>query len=40
MVLYPTAGLFITTMPGMDPKVTAALCRAYNSWLSDFCNEG
>ena len=40
MVLYPPAGLFITTMPGMDPRVAAALCRAYNSWLWDFCNEG
>ena len=40
MVMYTTAGLFITSIPGMDPAVAAALCRAYNNWLYDFCNRG
>lgn len=40
LVIYPTAGLFITGVPGMDPRVAAALCRAYNNWLYDFCNGG
>lgn len=36
VVLYPTIGL---TWEGHveDPKLAAAYCRAYNSWLIDFC---
>lgn len=39
-VLYPTVALFTTGLPGMDPKVADALCRAYNNWLYDYCNQG
>src|SRR5262245_32013518 len=35
-VLFPTTGLFF---PGLaDAAVQAALCRAYNDWLADFCS--
>jgi predicted TIM-barrel fold metal-dependent hydrolase len=40
VVLYPTAGLFVTAARGIDPKVAAAVRRAYNDWLYDFCAEG
>jgi predicted TIM-barrel fold metal-dependent hydrolase len=35
-VLYPTAGLCLTAKNGMDPKLVAASCSAYNSWLYDY----
>jgi predicted TIM-barrel fold metal-dependent hydrolase len=38
-VLFPTACLHIMTMPDMDPHLAAAICRAYNNWLYDFCQE-
>jgi predicted TIM-barrel fold metal-dependent hydrolase len=38
-VLFPTACLHIMTMPEMDPHLAAAICRAYNNWLYDFCQE-
>jgi hypothetical protein len=38
-VLFPTACLHIMTMPDMDPLLAEAICRAYNHWLDDFCQE-
>jgi len=38
-VLFPTACLHIMTMPDMDPLLAEAICRAYNNWLYDFCQE-
>ena len=38
-VLFPTACLHIMTMPDMDPLLAEAICRAYNDWLYDFCQE-
>ncbi len=38
-VLFPTACLHIMTMPDMDPLLADAICRAYNDWLYDFCQE-
>jgi predicted TIM-barrel fold metal-dependent hydrolase len=35
-VLYPTAGLNFYMVP--DPGLFAAICRAYNDWLADFCS--
>ena len=35
-LFYPTAGLFWED-GCEDPRVAAAYCRAYNSWLLDFC---
>ena len=37
-VLYPSApGLDIRCVPDLDPPFAAAICRAYNDWLYDFC---
>ena len=33
--LYPTLGLFSSGVK--DPAYAAALCRAYNRWLADYC---
>ena len=34
--LYPTLGLFSGAVK--DPPLAAALCRAYNRWLADYCS--
>ncbi len=39
-VLYPTLALHSTAVPELDPKAAAAIKRAYNDWLHDFCNAG
>ena len=36
-VLFPTVGLYIMWRDNLDPELSAAICRAYNTWLSDFC---
>ncbi|HET6643967.1 MAG TPA: amidohydrolase family protein, partial [Fimbriimonadales bacterium] len=36
-VLYPTRGLQVLSEAGMEPEFAAALARAYNNWLFDFC---
>jgi predicted TIM-barrel fold metal-dependent hydrolase len=36
-VLFPTRGLSVLTHPDRDPRFAAALARAYNDWLHDFC---
>jgi uncharacterized protein len=33
--LYPTLGLFSGAV--QDPLLAAAMCRAYNRWLADYC---
>ncbi len=38
-VVYPTQGLYVTAIDGMDPAFAAALCRAYNTWVSGFCRD-
>ena len=37
-VLYPTRGLHTLSEPNMEPRLAAALSRAYNNWLYDFCS--
>jgi uncharacterized protein len=34
--LYPSIGLFAGSIE--DPKLSAAVCRAYNRWLADYCS--
>ncbi len=34
-VLFPSVGLFVSDVT--DPPLQAALCRAYNDWLADYC---
>ena len=36
-VIYPSRGLFALTVPDMDPRLAAAMARAYNNWLYEFC---
>src|ERR687896_1584341 len=36
-VLYPTRGLRALVVEDMDAEFAAALARAYNNWLYDFC---
>jgi predicted TIM-barrel fold metal-dependent hydrolase len=36
-ILYPSRGLHTLAEPNMDPPLAAALARAYNDWLYDFC---
>jgi predicted TIM-barrel fold metal-dependent hydrolase len=38
-VIYPSRGLFALTIPNMDPRLAAAMARAYNNWLHEFCQE-
>jgi uncharacterized protein len=38
-VIYPSRGLFALTIPDMDPRLAAAMARAYNNWLHEFCQE-
>ena len=33
--LYPSLGLFAGAIE--DPRLAAAMCRAYNRWLADYC---
>jgi len=36
-VLYPSRGLNALSIPNMEPAFAAAIARAYNNWLSEFC---
>jgi predicted TIM-barrel fold metal-dependent hydrolase len=37
-VLYPTLAFFFPELG--DPELHAALCRAYNDWLAEYCGAG
>ncbi len=36
-VLYPTGGLALIARDNLDPRLSLALCQAYNNWIHDFC---
>jgi uncharacterized protein len=36
-VLFPSRGLSVLTFQDMEPRFAAAIARAYNNWLADFC---
>ena len=36
-VIYPTVGLFALALDDVDPDFAAAIARAYNNWLYDYC---
>lgn len=38
MVLYPSKALYAASIEYMDARLSAAICRAYNRWLHDFCS--
>ena len=35
-VLYPTQGLTFIARDGMDPRLSLAICQAYNDWIHEF----
>ena len=37
-MLFPTLGLYILWRNNLDPELSAAICRAYNTWLADYCS--
>jgi predicted TIM-barrel fold metal-dependent hydrolase len=37
-VLFPTRGLYALASDALDPDLAAAIARAYNDWLADFCS--
>jgi predicted TIM-barrel fold metal-dependent hydrolase len=40
MFIYPSFGLLMTGVPNMEPRLAAAIRRAYNDWLYDYCQDG
>jgi len=38
-VHFPTIGLYIIWRDGIDPQLAAAICRAYNNWLAEYCSH-
>jgi len=38
-VLFPTRGLSLLTHPDRNPRFAAALAKAYNDWLFEFCQS-
>jgi predicted TIM-barrel fold metal-dependent hydrolase len=36
-ILYPSRGLNLLSVPNLEPEFAAALARAYNDWLYEFC---
>src|SRR5919197_584443 len=36
-VLFPTRGLYALATDDLEPELAAAIARAYNDWLADFC---
>src|SRR6266536_509072 len=36
-MLFPSAGLYLTSVE--EEAYAAALCRAYNNWLYDYCSS-
>ena len=37
-VLYPTMGLGLLGRHDIDPRLSLALCQAYNNWIHEFCS--
>ncbi|TAK04380.1 amidohydrolase [bacterium] len=37
-VLFPTLGLYIIWRDNLDTELSAAICRAYNTWLAEYCS--
>lgn len=37
-VLFPTMGLYIMWSDAIEPDLSAAICRAYNNWLAEYCS--
>ena len=38
-VLFPTLGLYIIWDDEIESGISAAICRAYNNWLAEYCSH-
>ncbi|MBI4637101.1 MAG: amidohydrolase [Candidatus Rokubacteria bacterium] len=38
-IVFRTIGSHLIGIDGLDPELSAAVCRAFNSWLADFCEK-
>jgi predicted TIM-barrel fold metal-dependent hydrolase len=38
-VLYPTVGLGLLARNGIEPRLSLAICQAYNNWIHEFCQH-
>jgi uncharacterized protein len=38
-VLYPTMGLGLLGRNGIEPRLSLAICEAYNNWIHEFCQH-
>jgi predicted TIM-barrel fold metal-dependent hydrolase len=38
MLVFPSRGLYANAVGDLDPELSAAICRAYNRWASEFCS--
>ncbi len=36
-IVFRTIGSHLIGVDGLDPELSAAVCRAFNNWLADFC---
>jgi predicted TIM-barrel fold metal-dependent hydrolase len=36
-IVFRTIGSHLIGVDGLDPELSAAVCRAFNNWLGDFC---
>jgi uncharacterized protein len=37
-IVFRTMGSHVIGVDGLDPELSAAVCRGFNTWLSDFCD--
>jgi predicted TIM-barrel fold metal-dependent hydrolase len=37
-IVFRTLGAHVIGVDGLDPELSAAVCRAFNNWLADYCN--
>ena len=39
-VFFPTLRLYVMWRDNLDRELSACICRAYNTWLADYCSYG
>jgi len=37
-IVFRTIGSHVLGIDGLDPELSAAVCRAFNNWLAEFCD--
>jgi predicted TIM-barrel fold metal-dependent hydrolase len=37
-IVFRTMGSHVIAIDGLDPELSAAVCRGFNTWLADFCD--